>query len=190
STGEQKWGQQSGLVMLLPHGDEGQGPEHSSARMERFITLTGANNIQLANVSTPAQFFHLLRRQQLRTEKKPLIIFTPKALLRHPACTSPLSEFEMGTFQEVLDDPKAMDNVRKIVLCSGHIYYDLVTERDRIQADDVVILRVEQLYPFHVERIKELLQKYSTCTQIDWVQEEPKNMGAALYMLENLHPII
>lgn len=186
STGEQKWGQQSGLTLLLPHGYEGQGPEHSSARMERFLTLAGQNNMRIVNASTPAQLFHLLRRQQLLNEKKPLIVFTPKGLLRHPACVSRIEDFEMGSFHEILDDPKNIEKVQELIVCSGHVYYDLIAERDKVQAENTAIIRVEQFYPFHRARMQELLDKYNGITRLTWVQEEPKNMGAASYISEIL----
>lgn len=190
STGEQKWGQQAGLVLLLPHGYEGQGPEHSSGRMERFLTLSGQNNLQVANPSTPAQYFHLLRRQARLQQKKPLVIFTPKSLLRHPSCCSSIEEFVLGSFQEVLDDPGAPSHVTTVVLCSGHIYYDLVAERERLQCANMAIIRLEQLYPLHVDRIMELLSKYSTAKELFWVQEEPKNMGAGDYIAMRLAPML
>ncbi|MBA3238387.1 MAG: 2-oxoglutarate dehydrogenase E1 component [Parachlamydiaceae bacterium] len=190
STGEQKWGQQSGLTLLLPHGYEGQGPEHSSARIERFLTLAGQNNLRIVNCSTPAQFFHVLRRQQLLNEKKPLAIFTPKALLRHPACVSQTEDLVMGSFLEILDDPKSLNNVKHVIICSGHVYYDLIAEREKLLNDTVAILRVEQLYPFNKERMKELLDKYRGFERLDWVQEEPSNMGPGVYMGEMLRDIL
>lgn len=190
STGEQKWGLQSGLTLLLPHGYEGQGPEHSSARIERFLTLAGQNNMKIVNASTPAQLFHLLRRQQLSNEKKPLIIFTPKGLLRHPACVSQIEDFELGSFQEILDDPKTFENIQELIVCSGHVYYDLIAERDKVQAENVAIIRVEQFYPFHRSRMQELMEKYKGFKMLTWVQEEPKNMGAASYICEILHELL
>lgn len=190
STGEQKWGQQSGLTLLLPHGYEGQGPEHSSARIERFLTLAGQNNMKIVNASTPAQLFHLLRRQQLSNEKKPLILFTPKGLLRHPACISRISDLEKGSFQEIIDDPQTFETVQELIVCSGHVYYDLIAERDKVQAENVAIIRIEQFYPFHRERMLELFDKYNGFKQLTWVQEEPKNMGAALFINEILQGIL
>lgn len=190
STGEQKWGQQSGLTLLLPHGYEGQGPEHSSARMERYLTLAGQNNMRIVNASTPAQFFHLLRRQQLTSDKKPLIVFTPKALLRHPACVSKIEEFVLGSFQEILDDPEVIENVQEIILCTGHVYYDLIAERQKLKAEKVAIIRVEQLYPFDRARMQAILNKYEGFKRLTWVQEEPKNMGAAVYMTEVLREVM
>lgn len=190
STGEQKWGQQSDLTLLLPHGYEGQGPEHSSARIERFLTLAGQNNLRIVNASTPAQFFHVLRRQQLLNEKKPLIVFTPKALLRHPACVSQVDDLVMGSFFEILDDPKSLNNVNHVIVCSGHVYYDLIAERDKLLSDSVAIIRVEQLYPFHKERMKEILDNYRGFEKLDWVQEEPNNMGPAVFMGEMLKGLL
>lgn len=190
STGHQKWGQQSGLTLLLPHGYEGQGPEHSSARIERFLTLAGQNNMKIVNASTPAQLFHLLRRQQLSKDKTPLVVFTPKGLLRHPACISSIADLELGSFQEILDDPKAPEKVQELILCSGHVYYDLIAERDKVQAENVAIIRVEQLYPFHRARMQELMERYKGFTRLTWVQEEPKNMGAASYICEILSEML
>jgi len=190
STAEQKWGQQFGLVMLLPHGYEGQGPEHSSGRMERFLSLAGQSNLCIANPSTPAQLFHLLRRQQMQKVKKPLIVFTPKALLRHPECVSHPQDLTMGSFQEILDDPSPPDFVRRIAICSGHIYYDLIAERKRVGSDDLAILRVEQLYPFDSERMKELLNKYRSLESVYWIQEEPANMGAGQFMTLELFNLL
>ncbi len=190
STGEQKWGQQSGLTLLLPHGYEGQGPEHSSARIERFLTLAGQDNLLIVNASTPAQFFHLLRRQQLMKEKKPLIVFTPKALLRHPECVSHVDDIAMGSFQEILDDPRPLENVQHLIICSGHIYYDLLAERDKVKADKVAIIRIEQFYPFHAEKLKEILEKYKGFKQLTWAQEEPTNMGPGNFIEAQLRELI
>jgi len=190
STGEQKWGQQSGLVLLLPHGYEGQGPEHSSGRIERFLTLSGQNNLQVVNPSIPAQYFHLLRRQVHMQKKKPLVVFSPKALLRHPECVSHLDELVLGSFQEILDDPQNMENVETLVACSGHIYYDLIAEREKQQESKMAIIRVEQLYPFHSERFLEILLKYPDIKRVCWVQEEPKNMGACEYMENSIRPLL
>jgi len=190
STGEQKWGQVSGLVLLLPHGYEGQGPEHSSGRMERFLTLCGQNNLQVVNPSTPAQFFHLLRRQAHMAEKKPLIVFTPKSLLRHPECKSAVNELILGSFQEILDDTEAPNSATTIVACSGHIYYDLIAERQRLQQKDIAIIRIEQLYPLHVDRIEEIISKYTHADKFLWVQEEPMNMGAASFVAASFAQIV
>ena len=176
---EQKWGHRSGITLLLPHGYEGQGPEHSSARIERYLQLSGDDNWQIVNCTTPAQFFHVLRRQSLRRLQKPLVIFTPKALLRHPLCLSPLKEFTEGTFEEFLDDPKNISQPKRILICSGKVYYDLIAERKR---DDIAILRIEQLYPFHREKFQKLIEKYKSGEEFCFVQEEHSNMGAWNYL--------
>lgn len=179
---EQKWGQKFSLVLLLPHGYEGQGPEHSSARIERFLTLCGNDNMQVVYPTTPAQLFHLFRRQVLRPLRKPLIVFTPKGLLRHPDCVSPLDDFTKGGFQEILDDPYPLKNVKRLLICSGRIYYDLMAMRVATKADDIALIRVEQLYPFNNERMQALLEKYTGFKECYWVQEEPSNMGAWDYI--------
>lgn len=181
ATAEQKWGQKFGLVLLLPHGYEGQGPEHSSGRMERFLTLCGNDNMRIANPTTPAQFFHLLRRQMLHPLLKPLIVFTPKGLLRHPACISHLKDLTEGTFQDVLKDSLLEENakeIKRLTFCSGRIYYDLIAEREKLQITDMAILRIEQLYPLNVEKLEEILKSYKNVEKYCWVQEEPSNMGA------------
>jgi len=190
SPSEQKWGQRSGLVMFLPHGYEGQGPEHSSARIERYLSLCGHDNMQVVNPTTPAQFFHLLRRQMVEKILKPLIVFTPKGLLRHPACVSNLNEFVQGSFKEILDDPKDPKNIKKVVLCSGRIYYDLDAMRTKNNAKDLAIVRIEELYPLHTEQLKEILEKYEGYKECIWVQEEPSNMGAWEYMRPLLREIL
>jgi 2-oxoglutarate dehydrogenase E1 component len=182
--GEAKWGTVSGIVMLLPHGFEGQGPEHSSAHLERFLLLCAKDNIQVVNCTTPAQYFHLLRRQALRKRRKPLIVMTPKSLLRHPRAVSPIVELSRGAFQEVLDDPKAPKKAKKIVLCSGKLYYELVARREELKDTATAILRVEQLYPFPSRRLAELFKAYAGATETLWVQEEPRNRGAWCFMHE------
>ncbi|REJ83023.1 MAG: 2-oxoglutarate dehydrogenase E1 component [Bacteroidetes bacterium] len=184
SSAEDKWRRMNGLVMLLPHGYEGQGAEHSSARLERFLSLSAQNNIQVVNCSTPANFFHAIRRQMHRPFRKPLIVFTPKSLLRHPRCISETSEFTSGIFREVIDDNsvKASD-VSRVVLCSGKVYYDLLAQKEKDQANDVAIIRLEQLYPFPSGQIAELRNKYSKAIEWIWLQEEPENMGAWSFML-------
>lgn len=180
--GEQKWGVKSGLTLFLPHGYEGQGPEHSSARIERFLSMTGHLNIRIANPTTPAQFFHLLRKQQLNKIKKPLIIFTPKGLLRKPECVSVLSDFTDGGFQEILDDPTKPKKVNKLIFCSGRIYYDIAAEREKLHAKEIAIIRIEQLYPLHLEMLRDFIDKYEGFREVFWVQEEPSNMGAWDYI--------
>lgn len=177
STGEQKWGLKVPLTLLLPHGYEGQGPEHSSARMERFLQLCGDDNMFVCNPSTPAQLFHLLRRQVQAGWKKPLIIFTPKGLLRYPECVSTLEDLEKGHFYEVMDDPNPPKTANRMIFCSGRVYYDLINERAKHKRDDLVIVRLEQLYPLPLFRIAELIDRYKEVKQYLWVQEEPSNMG-------------
>jgi 2-oxoglutarate dehydrogenase E1 component len=190
SSGESKWGRASGLVMLLPHGYEGQGPEHSSARLERFLQLCAGENIQVVNCTTPSNYFHVLRRQMRREFRKPLIIMTPKSLLRHKKCISNISEFSIkSTFHRVLEDDsfsnvknllelKKKDNkIKKVVICSGKIYYDLIEAREKYKNDKVTFIRIEQLYPFPVKTLANILKRYKKAEFI-WCQEEPKNMGA------------
>ena len=180
SSGEQKWGRLCGLVMLLPHGYEGQGPEHSSARLERFMQLCAQQNMQVCVPSTPAQIFHLLRRQMLRPYRKPLIIMTPKSLLRHKLAVSTMVELENGSFQNVIDDSLiiAPTKVNKVVLCSGKVYYDLFQAREERQIQDVALVRIEQLYPFPEEELSSILKQYANAKNIVWCQEEPQNQGA------------
>ncbi len=175
---EDKWNRLSGIVMLLPHGFEGNGPEHSSARLERFLQLAAEDNIQIANPTTPAQIFHLLRRQVLRKWRKPLIVMTPKSLLKMPL--SSLADLASGTFRRVLPDVNqtATADVRDILLCSGKVYYDLAKRRDELKRQDVAILRLEQLYPLPEKQLEEVLSVYDSGTRVTWVQEEPENMGA------------
>lgn len=186
SAAEDKWNNQNGLVMLLPHGYEGQGAEHSSARMERYLQLCANHNMYVADCTTPANFYHLLRRQMKTTFRKPLVVFTPKSLLRHPAVVSTAEELATGSFQEVLDDPIAdPKKVKTLVFCTGKFYYDLVAERENLKRDDVAFVRIEQLFPLPVEQLKEVIKKYSKATDYVWAQEEPRNMGAYGYMLMN-----
>jgi 2-oxoglutarate dehydrogenase E1 component len=180
SSGEAKWGRVSGITLFLPHGYEGQGPEHSSARLERFLQLCAEFNMQVCVPSTPAQMFHLLRRQMLRSLRKPLIVMTPKSLLRHPLSVSRLEELSGSGFQTVIDE---IDDVRasavtRIVLCSGKVYFDLLKSRRESKSETVAIVRVEQLYPFPSEEYEAILQKYSNAREIVWCQEEPQNQGS------------
>jgi 2-oxoglutarate dehydrogenase E1 component len=185
SSAEEKWNVMNDLVMFLPHGYEGQGPEHSSARIERFLTLCAENNLQLANPTTPANFFHLLRRQLHRDFRKPLVVFTPKSLLRHQRCVSSLDDFSNGGFREIIDDTQAKpDLIHRIVFCSGKLYYDLLEEKEQKQINDTAIIRVEQLYPLPEKQIKEILAKYRNATDYIWSQDEPVNMGAWSFMLQ------
>jgi 2-oxoglutarate dehydrogenase E1 component len=183
ASGEAKWAQTSGLVLLLPHGYEGQGPEHSSARLERFLQLCAEDNMMVCNFTTPAQLFHALRRQVKREFRKPLVVMTPKSMLRSPQAISHVKDFTEGTFQEVIDDAGAgagvsVDKVRRVLFCSGKVYYDLLAKRTKLGADDVAIVRLEQVYPFHETKVREILQKYERAQDVVWVQEEPKNSGA------------
>jgi 2-oxoglutarate dehydrogenase E1 component len=182
ASSEQKWSLNSNLTLLLPHGYEGQGPEHSSARIERFLQLSGHENMRIANCSTPAQLFHLLRAQAYHPSKKPMVIFTPKALLRHPSCVSSLNDLSKGHFQEVLDDPNPVSNPRRLFFCSGKIFYDLLQERQKRGLNDIALIRIEQLYPFPDSQIKLILKKYAASSEIYWIQEEHCNMGAWEYM--------
>jgi len=170
--------------MLLPHGYEGQGAEHSSARLERFLTLCAEQNMQVVNCTTPANFFHSLRRQVARDFRKPLIVMSPKSLLRHPECVSKLDDFTKGGFQELIDDAEVnAKNVEKLIFCSGKIYYELLDERRKSGLNNIAIVRIEQLFPWPVEQVQEVLKKYSKVEKIHWVQEEPENMGAWGYIL-------
>ena len=180
SSGEHKWGKHTSLVMLLPHGFEGQGAEHSSARIERYLQLCSGNNMQVCVPSTPAQMFHLLRRQMVRNCRKPLIVMTPKSLLRHKECTSSLDELASGHYRRVLPEVDDIDTakVRHILLCSGKIYYELLARRRAKKRNDYAIIRVEQLYPFPGPDLNKVLECYTSATKLVWVQEEPKNQGA------------
>lgn len=179
SSSEYKWRRMNGLVVLLPHGYEGQGPEHSSARLERFLQMCAENNMQIVNASTPAQQFHVLRRQLKREFRKPLICFTPKKLLRYPSCVSQLSEFTTGGFKEVLDDPLAHPKaVTRLALCSGKIYYELIEQREKEGVNDIAFIRLEQLYPFPHKQLEAVLKNYPSVKTHVWVQEESENMGA------------
>ena len=183
SSSEVKWQRRSGLVVLLPHGYEGQGPEHSSARLERVLQLCAENNMQVANCTTPAQYFHLLRRQMHRKYRKPLIMMSPKSLLRHPMAISDITELTNGKFESVLDetgnDPK---KIKKIIFCSGKVFYDLYDARQKAEINDRVIIRIEELYPFPEDSIKAILKKYPNATEQVWAQEEPQNQGAWMYI--------
>jgi 2-oxoglutarate dehydrogenase E1 component len=197
SSAESKWGQPSGLVLLLPHGFEGQGPEHSSARIERFLVLCAGNNMQAVNCTTPAQYFHLLRRQMYggadrRGMRKPLVIFTPKSLLRHPKAVSTVAELTSGGFREILPDTAAIDPelVTRVVFCSGKIYYDLLAARESRQANHVALVRIEQLYPFAENDANDALMRYPLTAEAVWAQEEPRNMGPWRFMQEQLQPLL
>ncbi|MFC4722567.1 2-oxoglutarate dehydrogenase E1 component [Geojedonia litorea] len=189
SAAEDKWKSQNGIVVLLPHGYEGQGSEHSSARIERYLQLCAEDNMIVADCTTPANFYHLLRRQMKREFRKPLIVFTPKSLLRHPRAVSSLEDLAGGKFQEVIDDTIAPENVKKMVFCTGKFYYDLLAERETLERDDVALIRIEQLFPLHSEKIQNVLNRYPNVERYVWAQEEPKNMGAWSYMLQRFDAV-
>jgi 2-oxoglutarate dehydrogenase E1 component len=191
ASGERKWRRASGLVMLLPHGYEGQGPEHSSARLERFLQLCSNDNMQVMNCTTPANYFHALRRQMHRDFRKPLILMTPKSLLRNKYCVSNLEDFsKSNTFHRILWDHaidpqtqgfiklKESSKIKKVILCSGKVYFDLLEAREKLKKDDVVLFRIEQLYPFPAKTLVKELKPYAENAKFFWCQEEPKNMGA------------
>ena len=188
---ETKWGRLNGLVLFLPHGYEGQGPEHSSGRIERFLQLAAHDNIQITQPSTPAQIFHLLRRQVVRPYRKPLIVFTPKSLLRHPAAVSPIEDLATGAFLPVVedaigDDPEA---ITRLVFCSGRIYFDLVRARAEHSLDRIALIRVEQLYPVADEELRAVFRKYPAAEDIVWAQDEPRNQGAWRFMAHHLRSL-
>lgn len=188
SSAQEKWGLKSGLVMFLPHGYEGQGAEHSSGRMERFLTLCGNNNMQVVNCTTPANLFHALRRQLKRDFRSPLIVFTPKSLLRHPECVSTIEDFTEDKFHELISDKEISNHskVRRVLLCTGKIYYELSATRKEKKVDDISIMRVEQLYPFPEKQLNKALSSYPKDVEVVWVQEEPLNMGAAQFIKHQL----
>jgi 2-oxoglutarate dehydrogenase E1 component len=196
SSGESKWQRTSGIVLLLPHGYEGQGPEHSSARLERFLQLCAEDNIQVANITTPANLFHALRRQMKRDFQKPLVIMSPKSLLRHPECTSRVDDLTQGAFLEIIDDPISESSKlqapnskpNRVILCSGKVYYDLVDYRTKHKITDAAVVRIEQLYPLHHKRLLEIAKKYGTA-KIVWAQEESANMGAWSWIAPQLETI-
>lgn len=186
SCGEDKWNNQNGVVMLLPHGYEGQGAEHSSARLERFLQLCARHNMYVANCTTPANFFHLLRRQMKTNFRKPLVVMSPKSLLRHPLVISTKEDLTQGSFQETIDDTSVDKNaVKTLVFVSGKFYYDILAERENLQRNDVALVRIEQLFPLPVAQLKEIIAQYPNADDYVWAQEEPKNMGAYSFMLMN-----
>ena len=192
ASGEVKWGRANGLTLMLPHGYEGQGPEHSSARLERFMQLAADANMQIVQPTTASQIFHVLRRQMVRDLRKPLIIFTPKSLLRNKDATSPLSEFTKGNFQTVIPEQneaidKKADKVKRVIACSGKVYYDLVKKRTENEANDVAIIRVEQVYPFPHKAFAAAIKKYPNAVDIVWCQDEPQNQGAWFFIQHNIH---
>jgi 2-oxoglutarate dehydrogenase E1 component len=192
ASAESKWGRASGLVMLLPHGYEGQGPEHSSARLERFLALCAEDNIQVVNASTPSQYFHLLRRQVRRDFRKPLVVMTPKSLLRNKAAVSPVDQLTVGRFHEVLDDrTDAPDRVRRVLVCSGKVYYDLMARREESgRSREVAIVRLEQFYPWPAEALKAALGRYRGAREWVWVQEESQNMGGWTFVAPRLQELM
>jgi 2-oxoglutarate dehydrogenase E1 component len=191
SAGRAKWSQHSRLVLLLPHGYEGQGPEHSSARLERFLQLAAEDNMCVANCTTPAQYFHILRRQALWQTDRPLILMTPKSLLRHPRATSRLSDLAQGAFHPVLDDGNVQPaDVQRLVLCSGKIYYDLAARREKEQRGGMALVRIEELYPFPEEELRAILHRYNEAGEIVWAQEEPANVGAWRYIAPRVRELL
>jgi len=193
ASGERKWSRASGLVMLLPHGYEGQGPEHSSGRLERFLQLCAQDNLQVMNCTTPANYFHALRRQIHRDFRKPLVIMTPKSLLRNKLCISNLEDFgKKNSFHRVLWDHaidpkenafiklKESDKIKKVIICSGKVYFDLLEAREKLKKDDIVMFRIEQLYPFPIKPLVKEIKRFAKNAKFYWCQEEPKNMGAWL----------
>lgn len=192
TSGESKWQRMSGIVMQLPHGYEGQGPDHSSARLERFLQMCSDENIQVVYPTTPVQYFHLIRQQMKRPFRKPLIIMSPKSLLRHKSAVSKIKEFTTGQFEWILDDPNDLSRTetKRLLLCSGKVFYELSDERDNLELNDVAVVRIEQLYPFPKKQMKKLLEKYKSATEILWVQEEPQNMGAWSFIAPRIRALL
>jgi 2-oxoglutarate dehydrogenase E1 component len=192
SSGENKWNRLCGLTMLLPHGYEGQGPEHSSARLERFLQLCAEDNIQVCIPSTPAQVFHMLRRQAIRPLRKPLVVMTPKSLLRHKEAVSQLEELSEGRFYNVIDETDALNpnEVKRVVLCSGKVFYDLRAARREREITDIAIIRIEQMYPFPSEDLQAVIARYPNLEDAIWVQEEPKNQGVWYAMESRLSRVV
>ncbi|MBF9017490.1 MULTISPECIES: 2-oxoglutarate dehydrogenase E1 component [unclassified Oceanispirochaeta] len=188
-SGEQKWFRSSGMVLLLPHGYEGQGPEHSNAYLERYLSLCAEDNMQVCNLTTPAQYFHLIRKQMIQPFRKPLILMTPKSLLRHKKAVSDLKDLEQGKFQTVLDDRDEYKGAEILLLCSGKVYYDLLERREELGSRKAAILRLEQIYPFPAESLKEIIQYYGSVKQLRWVQEEPRNKGSWSFVHEPLNQL-
>ena len=187
SAAEDKWKLQNGIVVLLPHGYEGQGSEHSSARMERYLQLCAIDNMSVANCSSPANMYHLLRRQMKRNYRKPLIVFTPKSLLRHPQAVSTLEDLASGEFLTVIDDTVNHSKVEKLIFCMGKFYYDLLAERKKLGREDIALVRIEQLFPLDLERLQQVIASYKNVKDYFWAQEEPRNMGAWSYMLQRFN---
>ena len=192
TSGEAKWNRLCGLVLLLPHGYEGQGPEHSSARLERYLQMCAMDNMSVCVPTTPAQYFHMIRRQMLRPARKPLIVMTPKSLLRHKLAVSSLDELANGSFQLVIGESRklAAKKVKRVVLCSGKVYYDLLERATKDALDELAIIRVEQLYPFPRVEVSAELDKYSAAKEVVWCQEEPMNQGAWFQIRHHLQACI
>ena len=190
SAGQAKWQRLCHLVLLLPHGWEGLGPEHSSARLERFLQLCAEDNMQVCNLTTPAQYFHLLRRQALAPWRKPLVLMTPKSLLRHPAAVSDLKDLTGGAFAPVLDDPDKPKAVKRVLLCSGKIFYELLQRRLDLKRRDTAIVRIEQIYPLAQKTLAAALDPYAKVRQWYWVQEEPENMGAWVFLRPRIEALV
>jgi 2-oxoglutarate dehydrogenase E1 component len=192
SSGEQKWGRMCGLTLLLPHGYEGQGPEHSSARLERYLQLCAEHNMQVCVPSTPAQVYHMLRRQVIRSMRRPLIVMSPKSLLRHPLAVSSLDELATGTFLNAIGEIDELDSkaVNRVVLCSGKVYYELLEKRRSESLNHVAIVRIEQLYPFPADELNTLLAEYAHVTDFIWCQEEPQNQGAWYSSQHNFRSVV
>jgi 2-oxoglutarate decarboxylase len=192
ASSEAKWGQRSAIVMTLPHGYEGQGPEHSSARLERFLQLCAEDNIQVVNLTTPVQYFHALRKQVLQNKKKPLIIMSPKSLLRHPLAVCSVSELSEGSFRPFIDDTTIKDtkSVNRLIICSGKVYYDLYKEKEDRDLTNIAITRLEQFYPFPDKDINNYLKEFNHVKEIVWCQEEPRNMGAWTFVNPRLQEIL
>jgi 2-oxoglutarate dehydrogenase E1 component len=193
SSGEQKWGQKSGLVLFLPHAHEGDGPEHTSARLERYLQLCAQNNMTVVMPTTPAQAFHMLRRHMLRKMRKPLIVMTPKGMLRSPLAVSSFDDLANGSFQLVIDETDSdikKEQVPTVILCSGKVYYNLVSKRREEKMTNTAIIRVEQLYPFPDQELIQILKQYKNATNIIWVQEEPKNQGSWYVLQDDLRGLL
>ena len=190
AAGESKWRRASGLVMLLPHGYEGQGPEHSSAHLERYLQLCAEDNLQVCYPTTPAQYFHLLRRQMRSRFRKPLIVMAPKSLLRHKLAVSRSDELSSGHFQAVLDDPTRPAEAKTLIFCTGKVFYELLQHRGADSRRGAAIVRIEQLYPLPEEQLRQVLSRYADCETVRWVQEEPKNRGAWTFVRERLQPLL
>jgi 2-oxoglutarate dehydrogenase E1 component len=190
ASGQSKWQRLSGLVLLLPHGLEGQGPEHSSARLERFLQLCAQDNMVVCNPTTPAQYFHLLRRQVKSKFRKPLVVMTPKSLLRHPRAVSELSDMTSNSFKEILDDEAVEKDCQRILFCSGKIFYELVQRREELEDFSIAVIRLEQLYPFPDKQLEEITTHFSKAKEWIWVQEEPQNMGAWSFVRSPLSSLV